>query len=110
MRFVNSKLYDDFNESKQRLENLKDRPDDDPDKAQALQDFRRANSAVKQNERDITEFEEKTAKADRDLTELNGKFKSAPPKKQAPGTKVYPRKMSNNGKYTPADIQRIIRQ
>lgn len=110
LRFVNSRLYDDFNESKQRLEGLKDRPDDDPDKQEALQALRRANSAIKQNERDITEFEEKTAKADRDLIELNGKFKSAPPKKQAPGTKVYPRKMSKNGRYSPADIERIIRQ
>jgi len=110
LRFVNSKLYDDFNDSKQRLESLKDRPDDDPDKAQALQDFRRANSAVKQNERDITEFEEKAVAGNRDLTELNGKFKSAPPKKQAPGARIYPRKMSKNGRYTPADIQRIIRQ
>ncbi|HEX8397822.1 MAG TPA: hypothetical protein VF644_10375 [Pyrinomonadaceae bacterium] len=110
LRFVNSKLYDDFNDSKQRLESLKDRPDDDPDKAQALQDFRRANNAIKQNERDITEFEEKAVAGNRDLTELNGKFKSAPPKKQAPATKVYPRKMSNNGKYTSTDIQRIIRQ
>jgi hypothetical protein len=107
-------LYDQRNDAAQRLESLRDRPDDDPDKRSAQQAFSRAARAVTNNEKETREFEEKLARANADITALQGKIKATPPpQRQTPGVRVNPRANNNNrskGGYTSSDIERIIRQ